>query len=125
MHSQVSASFLVVVRVMQTQLRALVTLVFQPVHPTITATSHANYQQLHRQQQLALRAVLELSLLVVDQAEQIVLTPPPAAAGPPRRGNKRGRAVTAPSIKTASHTVAKAYDRSSPCGRSFIVRTAA
>jgi hypothetical protein len=104
-HAMVAKSFQSVVRVVEgSLLPALLTSVFQPqsAFPTSTA-SHS--PQLRLQQVTDLRAVVELSLYLSEQAEQIALTPPPSA--PSSRRGKKGRGGGEASQRAQSAAVMK------------------
>ena len=93
------------VRVFLSQLQLLVALTFQPLHPAGGSPSQQPSHFAVHQHSLALQAVVDLSLYVSEQAEQIAATPPPAAA-PTRRG-KRGSARVPSTSRTASQAVTK------------------
>lgn len=91
---------------MESQLRSMIQLVFQPFHPSLTAAHH----QLHRQHESTLHSIINLSLYIAQQAEQVVTTPPPSSTVT-RRGKRAsgGRAAGATKA-TTSQGVIKGYD---------------
>lgn len=105
-HSLVASSFLAMKGVMESQLRSMIQLVFQPLHPSMTAA----HQQLHRQHESTLHSLVNLSLYIAQQAELIVATPAPSSAvtrrGKTASGGRPARAARA----TSSHGVVKGYD---------------
>ena len=103
-HALVLSSFQALVRLLQSQLQALVALTFQPLPPAGGSPSEQTplFAVYSHQHSRALQAVVELSLYVTEQVEQIAATPPPAAASTTRRGKRGGARPTASSSSSRS-----------------------
>ena len=91
LYGQVTSSFVSMARVLEPQLQSLLASVFQPLFAAVGASGHAAHQLFHRQQEVALHAVVELAFYLSDQVECIAATPPPSAASAPRRGQRSNK----------------------------------